>query len=61
MTSTGGIQLHVDNQRLGGIDDLRGLPLAGVVYIQYFNATEAGARWGLDHTQGAILVVTDTR
>jgi len=52
----GEVQVYVDNTRLGGVATLRNLPIAGITSIQFFSPTEAAARWGLNHGQGAIYV-----
>jgi hypothetical protein len=55
------VQVHFDDSRLGGIESLRTLPVAGVVSIQFLDANAATARWGLNHGQGAILLSSRRR
>jgi hypothetical protein len=50
------VQVYYDNSRLGGIETLRTLTTQSIVYIRYYNGTEATTRWGLDHGAGAIVV-----
>jgi len=52
------VQVYLDDFRLGGVEALRTLPLANVLYIRHVNGVDAAARWGLDHGQGVILVST---
>ena len=54
----GHVQVYLDDSRLGGVEALRTLPLANVLYIRHVNGVDAAARWGLDHGQGVILVST---
>ena len=50
------VQVYFDGTRLGGIDTLRSIGTAGIVYIRYYDGITASGRWGLDHGQGVILV-----
>lgn len=52
------IQLYLDAQRLTGVEDLRGMNPTNVGSIRYLDPIQAGARYGLDHGAGAILVTT---
>jgi len=52
------VQVYLDDSRLGGVDALRNLSLANVVYIRHIDGVDAAARWGLDHGNGVILVAT---
>jgi len=52
------IQVYLDNNRLGGIDQLSTINLSSVVYIRHYDGIAATARWGLDHGEGAIYVST---
>ena len=54
----GHVQVYLDDSRLGGVEALRTLPLANVLYIRHVNGVDAAARWGLDHGHGVILVST---
>jgi hypothetical protein len=50
--------VYLNNARMGGRESLRGISLAGVEYIQRFDAPAATVRWGIGHAAGAILVST---
>jgi hypothetical protein len=52
------VQVYLDNNHLGGIDQLNTINLSSVVYIRHYDGVAATARWGLDHGQGAIYVST---
>ena len=54
----GGVQVHLDDVHLGGVDTLREIPVIEIAYIQFFDPATASARWGLDHSHGAIYVST---
>jgi len=52
------VVVYRDGVRLGGIEELRDIPIGDVRYIRHYDGNEASARWGLDHAQGAIVVST---
>lgn len=52
------IRVYMDDTLLGGIETLRSINPNNIKYIQHFDGVSATARWGLDHTQGVILVMT---
>lgn len=52
------IQVYVDGTRLGGPSTLQTVPKLAIEEIRYYSPTAAQARWGLNHTNGAIAVVT---
>lgn len=57
----GEIQVYLDNNRLGGIDTLRGIQANPIVSIRFIPGLEASARWGLDHGHGVIFISTRNR
>lgn len=63
-TTTGGngtapvLQVYLDNQRIGGVDELRRIVPSTVQSARYFDPIAASARWGMDHGAGAIYIVT---
>jgi len=57
-SSPGQVQVHVDGNRLGGVEALRSLSPSGVTSLRWLNPIDAAARYGLDHGHGAILVST---
>ena len=50
--------VYLDNARLGSIDDLKTIPVAGITGVRYYDAGEASMRWGLNNSSGAIQVTT---
>lgn len=52
------VQVYLNESRLGGVETLRSISTIEIAYIRYFDGLSASARWGLDHGQGAIYVVT---
>jgi hypothetical protein len=57
----GEVQVHLDDVHVGGVDTLREIPVIEIAYIQFFDPATASARWGLDHSHGAIYVSTRQR
>ncbi|NIP78512.1 MAG: hypothetical protein GWM90_04645 [Gemmatimonadetes bacterium] len=60
-TMDGGIRVYVDGMELGGLEQLRGLPLDGLARVEYLDAREATLRFGVGHPHGAIEVVYGAR
>jgi len=52
------VLVYLDDTRLGGVEALRTIELANVLYIRHLDGITASARWGLGHGQGVILVST---
>lgn len=52
------VMVWLDNNRLGGFEALRNVPLSIAASIRYLSPPEAQAELGLDNSGGAILVVT---
>ena len=57
----GGVQVVLDDVRLGGTEVLRTLPISGVVYFQFVDGISASQRWGTGFGNGAIVVSTRPR
>ena len=53
--------VFLDEQRLGALSTMRGLPVENVREIRYVAARDATTRWGTGYTAGVILVVTRVR
>jgi hypothetical protein len=54
----GAIQVYVDDNHLGGLEVLRTIRLPSVAVIRHMDGIQAGARYGLGHDQGVILITT---
>jgi hypothetical protein len=52
------LQVYLDNQRIGGVDELRRILPSTVQSARFYDAIAASARWGMDHGAGAIFIVT---
>jgi hypothetical protein len=50
------IWVYLDNDKLGGVEALKGLDVNAIASIQRLDGKEATARWGMGHGAGAILV-----
>ncbi|MEP6729942.1 MAG: glycoside hydrolase family 43 protein, partial [bacterium] len=52
------VVIYVDNQRLGGVETLKTIPVSTVAVIQHLDAMQATGRWGIGHGAGAIYIET---
>ncbi len=57
-TLTEGLPVYLDDFRLGGVDQLRGLSVHRIEAIRFVPAAVATTRWGVGNSYGAIQVVT---
>jgi hypothetical protein len=55
------IVVYLDNQRIGGVEELRRIVPSSVQTARYYDPITASARWGMDHGAGAIAIVTATK
>ena len=55
------VAVYLDHNRLGGVDVLRTMSVAGVAQIRYLDAAAAHGRFGMDHRGGAIVVMMQRR
>ena len=53
--------VFVDEQRLGAVASMRGLPIDNVREIRFIPPRDATTRWGTGYTAGVIMVVTRGR
>lgn len=58
---TADVQVHLDDNRLGGTATLRNIATADIASIHFVDPVSAAARWGGDHANGAIIITTGTR
>ncbi|HEX6071181.1 MAG TPA: hypothetical protein VFZ18_15210 [Longimicrobiaceae bacterium] len=58
MGQPGEVQVHIDGNWLGSVQTLRSLSPAGVTSIRWLAPIDASARYGLDHSHGAIVIST---
>ena len=52
------IKVYLDDSLLGGPESLRSITMRSISTIRYLDGLQASERWGLDHSMGAIVVVT---
>ena len=52
------IQVYLDNQRLGGIEQLPAISPRTVAQVRRYDGIEATSRWGMDHGSGVIAITT---
>jgi hypothetical protein len=57
-TSPSAVVVYLDNEKLGGVELLRGIQLLNVLVIRHYDAATANARWGVGHASGVIQVLT---
>ncbi len=55
------VQVHLDENRLGGVQELRTIAVNDIESIEWVDPVSAASRWGSDHANGAIIVTTRTR
>jgi hypothetical protein len=58
--ANGGIQVYLDGNRLGGIDELKSIRPADIYNVRRINGVDAQARFGIGHSAGVIYVSTLT-
>ncbi|MBC7896494.1 MAG: hypothetical protein H7066_13850 [Cytophagaceae bacterium] len=52
------IQVYLDNQRMGGLEQLRTISPRTVAQVRRYDGIEATSRWGMDHGAGVIAITT---
>jgi hypothetical protein len=52
------LQVYLDNQRIGGANELRNIPPSSVLSVRYYDPIASAARWGMNHSAGVIFVLT---
>jgi hypothetical protein len=50
--------VYLNENRLGGSDQLRQVATADIREIRYYNSSEATTKWGTGHSAGAIQIVS---
>jgi hypothetical protein len=54
----GQVQVHMNGNLLGGVDQLRRISPVAVTSIDWLPPIDAAARYGLNHSHGAIIIST---
>ena len=52
------LQIYLDNQRVGGADELRNIAPSSVLSVRYYDPIASASRWGIGHSAGVIFVLT---
>jgi hypothetical protein len=60
-TAAGQVMVYLDGNRVRGPEILRQIPTSDLHVARYLTATEATARYGTDHSGGAIVNATRRR
>jgi hypothetical protein len=55
---TAPVQVHLDDNRLGGVESLRNIAVSGITSLRFVDPVTAAGRWGGDHANGAIIITT---
>ena len=50
--------IYLDDMKIGTLSELRGLPLAGITEVRYYDPSQATFKWGMGHSRGAIQVIS---
>jgi hypothetical protein len=52
------VWVYYDENRLGGVDEMRSVLVNSVASLRHYNGTEATLRWGVGHNAGAIQILS---
>jgi hypothetical protein len=55
------VWVYLDENRLGGVQTLKDIPIANISYIRHYDGLTATGRWGVGHGQGVIYVSSQLR
>ncbi|HEY6156414.1 MAG TPA: hypothetical protein VIV88_03125 [Gemmatimonadales bacterium] len=55
---TSQIWVYYDENRLGGVDDMRSVLVNSVASLRHYNGVDATIRWGVGHSAGAIQILS---
>ena len=50
------VWVYLDQTRLGGVDELRGVMVTSVAWARHYNGVDATMRWGVGHSAGVIFL-----
>jgi len=50
--------VYFDQMKMGSVEQLRQLPIAGVVEVRYYDPSQATFKFGSGHSRGAIQVIS---
>ena len=52
------IWVYYDENRLGGVDEMRSVLVNSVASLRHYNGVDATVRWGVGHSAGAIQILS---
>jgi hypothetical protein len=55
---TSQIWVYYDENRLGGVDEMRAVLVNSVASLRHYNGVDATMRWGVGHSAGAIQILS---
>ena len=55
---TSQIWVYYDENRLGGVDEMRSVLVNAVASLRHYNGVDATMRWGVGHSAGAIQILS---
>ena len=55
---TSQIRVYYDENRLGGVDEMRSVLVNSVASLRHYNGVDATVRWGVGHSAGAIQILS---
>jgi len=55
---TSQIWVYYDENRLGGVDEMRAVLVTTVAGVRHYNGVDATMRWGVGHNAGAIQILS---
>ena len=55
---TSQIWVYYDENRLGGVDEMRSVLVHSVASVRHYNGVDATMRWGVGHSAGVIQILS---
>jgi len=55
---TSQIWVYYDENRLGGVDEMRSVLVNSVASVRHYDGVDATMRWGVGHSAGAIQILS---
>jgi len=55
---TSQIWVYYDQNRLGGVNEMRSVLVNSVASLRHYNGVDATMRWGVGHSAGAIQILS---
>jgi len=52
------VWVYYDQNRLGGVDEMRTVLVTSVVGVRHYNGVDATTRWGVGHSAGVIQILS---